>query len=45
MRFIVKFGKEVIQGIDFPDTRTARAWAVTCFQNRHVCGVTQKRDC
>jgi len=24
MRFIVKFGKEVIQGIDFPDNRSAR---------------------
>ena len=44
MRFIVKFGKEVIQGIDFPDNRTARAWADACFPNRHACSVTQKRD-
>lgn len=39
MRFIVKFGKEAVTHIDFPDNRTARAWADAYYPNRPACSV------
>lgn len=39
MRFIVKFGKQVIENFDFPDNRTARAWADACYPDRPACSV------
>lgn len=39
MRFIVKFGKEVVKGVDFPNNRAARAWADICYPNRPACSV------
>lgn len=39
MRYIVKFGKEVITGMHFPDNRSARAWADACYPNRPACSV------
>lgn len=41
MRFIVKFGKNVVPNIDFPDNRTARAWADACYPLRHGCSVVR----
>lgn len=39
MRFIVKFGKQTIPNVHFPDNRTARAWADVCFPDRPACSV------
>ena len=39
MRFIVKFGKNVVSNIDFPNNRAARAWADAYFPHRHACSV------
>lgn len=39
MRFIIKFGKEVVDGIDFTDNRTARDWADKHFPDRPACSV------
>ncbi|MFZ7319709.1 hypothetical protein ACLS0R_11705 [Comamonas jiangduensis] len=39
MRFIVKFGKQVVPNIDFPNNRAARAWADACFPHRPACSV------
>jgi hypothetical protein len=39
MRYIVKFGKQTVPGIDFPDSKSARAWADACFPNRPPCSV------
>ena len=39
MRFIVKFGKEIVPNVDFPNNRAARAWADTHFPDRPACSV------
>lgn len=39
MKYIIKFGREVIAGVEFDNNRTAREWADSNFPDRHACSV------